>query len=57
VQASSAICIQLSNNIAGTARDLGIRLSGLRKWMKADQHNGEQAFPGQGRHLSTHKDA
>jgi transposase len=44
---------QSTENIAGTARDLGIGLSALRKWIKADQHNGELAFPGQGRQLLT----
>jgi len=44
---------QSTENIAGTARDLGIGLSALRKWIKADQHNGNLAFPGQGRQLLT----
>lgn len=37
-----------SENIAGTARDLDVGLSALRKWIKAEQHNAQQAFPGQG---------
>jgi transposase len=44
---------QSTENIAGTARDLGIGLSALRKWIKADQHHGNLAFPGQGRQLLT----
>ncbi len=44
---------QSTDNIAGTARDLGIGLSASRKWIKTDQHNGELAFPGQGRQLVT----
>ncbi len=38
---------QSTEHIAGTARDLGTLLSALRKWIKADQHNGDLAFPGQ----------
>ncbi|AFZ67231.1 transposase (plasmid) [Deinococcus peraridilitoris DSM 19664] len=41
-----------TGNVAGTARDLGISDSVLRKWIKAAQQ-GMQAFPGQGRqHLT-----
>jgi len=40
---------QSTENITSAARDLGIGLSTLRKWMKAAQDAGEQAFPGQGR--------
>jgi len=42
---------QSTENIASTARDLGIGLSALRKWIKADQHNGDLAFFGRGRQL------
>lgn len=38
-----------SGNLSGTARDLGIRVSLLRKWRDAQQTNGATAFPGQGR--------
>lgn len=38
-----------SGNLSGTARDLGISVSLLRKWRNAQQTNGEIAFPGQGR--------
>ncbi|THF67921.1 transposase [Deinococcus sp. Arct2-2] len=39
--------------ITRTARDLGISLSALNRWIKADQQEGEQAFPGRGRqHLT-----
>lgn len=38
-----------SGNLSGTARDLGISVSLLRKWRNAQQTNGETAFPGQGR--------
>jgi len=37
-----------SDNISGTARDLGIGLSALRKWKKAAQEGGAQAFPEHG---------
>ena len=40
---------QTSGNLSGTARDLGISVSLLRKWRNAQQTNGEIAFPGQGR--------
>ncbi len=40
---------QSTENIASTARDLGTLLSALRKWIKAAQDAGEQAFPSQGR--------
>ena len=40
---------QSTENITSTARDLGIGLSALRKWIKAALDAGEQAFPGQGR--------
>ena len=40
---------QSTENITSAARDLGIGLSALRKWIKAAQDAGEQAFPGQGR--------
>jgi len=32
-----------------TARDLGISLSALTRWIKTDQQEGERAFPGHGR--------
>lgn len=35
--------------ITRTARDLGISLSALNRWIKADQQEGERAFPGHGR--------
>lgn len=38
-----------SGNLSGTARDLGIHISLLRKWTNAEQEKGERAFPGQGR--------
>ena len=38
-----------SGNLFGTARDLGISVSLLRKWWNAQQTHGESAFPGQGR--------
>lgn len=42
-----------TDNLSGTARDLGIGLSALRKWKNAAQEDGDQAFPGQGRqHLT-----
>ena len=40
---------QSTENITSAARDLGTLLSALRKWIKAAQDAGEQAFPGQGR--------
>ena len=40
---------QSTENITSAARDLGIGISALRKWIKAAQDAGEQAFPGQGR--------
>ncbi|WP_162485369.1 IS3-like element ISDds1 family transposase [Deinococcus deserti] len=42
-----------SGNLSGTARDLGINSSLLRKWMNAEQEKGELAFPGQGKQLLT----
>ena len=40
-----------SGNLSGTARDLGISVSLLRKWRNAQQTNGEAAFPGRGRQI------
>ena len=40
-----------SRNISSTARDLGINVSLLRKWMTAEQNNGQAAFPGQGQQV------
>ena len=40
-----------SGNLSGTARDLGISVSLLRKWRNAQQTNGETAFPGRGRQV------
>jgi transposase len=40
-----------SGNISGTARDLGINVSLLRKWMTADQEHGQAAFPGRGQQV------
>ena len=40
---------QSTENITSAARDLGTLLPVLRKWIKAAQDAGEQAFPGQGR--------
>ena len=40
---------QSTENITSAARDLGTLLFALRKWIKAAQNVGEQAFPGQGR--------
>ncbi|ULH17605.1 IS3 family transposase (plasmid) [Deinococcus sp. KNUC1210] len=42
-----------SGNLTGTARDLGINASLLRKWMNAEQAQGERAFPGQGKQSLT----
>lgn len=42
-----------SGNLSGTARDLGINASLLRKWMNAERENGESAFPGQGKQVLT----
>ena len=42
-----------SGNLSGTARDLGINVSLLRKWMNAEQEKGERAFPGQGKQSLT----
>ena len=38
-----------SGNLSGTARNLGINVSLLRKWMNAEEEKGEAAFPGQGK--------
>jgi transposase len=40
-----------SGNISGTARDLGINVSLLRKWMTAEQEHGLAAFPGHGQQV------
>jgi transposase len=40
---------QSTEHITSTARDLGIGISALRKWIKAAQDAGARAFPGQGR--------
>ena len=42
-----------SGNASDTARNLGIQVSLLRKWMKAEQENGQTAFPGHGQQLLT----
>ena len=42
-----------SGKLTGTARDLGINASLLRKWMNAEQQRGESAFPGQGKQVLT----
>ena len=42
-----------SGNLAGTARDLGLNASLLRKWMYAEQEKGEAAFPGHGQQVLT----
>jgi transposase len=39
--------------ITRTARDLGISLSALHRWIKADQQEVERAFPGHGRQMLT----
>ena len=39
-----------SRNIFSTA-NLGINVSLLRKWMTAEQNNGQAAFPGQGQQV------
>ncbi len=44
---------QSTEHITSAARDLGIGRSALRKWIKATQDAGEQAFPGQGDQAST----
>jgi len=40
-----------SGNASDTARNLGIQVSLLRKWMKAEQENGQTAFPGHGQQV------
>ena len=40
-----------SGNISSTARDLGINVSLVRKWMMAEQENGQAAFPGHGQQV------
>lgn len=40
-----------SSTISGTARDLGIHVSLLRKWTTAEQKDGQAAFPGQGQQV------
>ncbi len=45
--------VQSAEHIAGTARDLGIGLSALRKWIKADGQTGDLTFPSQGCQLLT----
>ena len=42
-----------SGNVSGTARNLGIQVSLLRKWMKAEQDEGTVAFPGHGHQVLT----
>lgn len=42
-----------SGNLSGAARDLGINVSLLGKWMNAEQEKGEGAFPGQGKQSLT----
>lgn len=42
-----------TGNVSGTARDLGISDSVLRKWIKAALQQGQRAFPGHGRQLLT----
>lgn len=42
-----------NGNVKATARDLGISVNGLRGWMKADERQGERAFPGHGRQQLT----
>lgn len=44
---------RISGNLSGTARDLGINVSLLRKWMNTEQEKGESAFPGQGKQVLT----
>jgi transposase len=36
-------------SLAGVARDLGLDENTLRKWKRADEQHGAQAFPGQGK--------
>ena len=38
-------------NVSSTARNLGVSVSLLRKWMSAEQDNGQAAFPGHGQQL------
>ncbi len=42
-----------SGNLSGTARDLGINVSLLRKWMNVEREKGDGAFPGQGKQVLT----
>jgi len=42
-----------TGNVSGTARNLGISDSVLRKWIKAAQQQGVRAFPGHGRQFLT----
>ncbi|WP_157448817.1 transposase [Deinococcus peraridilitoris] len=43
---------EYTGHVSGTARDFGVSDAVLRKWIKASQRQGMQAFPGQGRQLS-----
>lgn len=36
-------------SLASVARDLGIDQNSLRKWKRAEEQHGEQAFPGTGK--------
>lgn len=38
-------------NVSSTARNLGVSVSLLRKWMSAEQQDGQAAFPGHGQQL------
>lgn len=42
-----------SGNLSATARDLGINVTLLRKWMNAEEARGELAFLGQGKQVLT----
>lgn len=42
-----------SGNVTGTARDLGLNVSLLRKRGNAQPEKGESAFPGQGKQVLT----
>ena len=42
-----------SGNVSATARNLGIQVSLLRRRMKAEQDEGQVAFPGHGQQVLT----
>ena len=40
-----------SGDASSTARNLGVSVSLLRKWMSTEQHNGQAVFPGHGQQM------